>query len=71
MVKAVQAECAAALAAKEEEVVDLLQERARERASAADKELQAQEQARRAAPALLPTLRHSLVAVCRVGGLIS
>lgn len=69
--EAVRAECAAALAAKEEEVVDALQERARERAAAADKELQAQEQARAAAPAVLPPLRHSLMAVCRVAGLVS
>ena len=66
-----RAECAAALAAKEEEVVDALQERARDRASAADKKLQAQEQARRAAPALPPPQRHSLTAVCHVACLIS
>ena len=69
--KAVQAECAAALAAKEEEVVDLLQERARDRASIAEKELLTQEQARAAAPALLPPLRDSLKAHCHAAGLIS
>ena len=68
--KAVQAECAAALAQKEEEVVDLLQERARDRASTADKELLAQEQARPAAPALLTSMACTLMAPCHAAGLI-
>ena len=40
-----QAECAAAVARKEEEVVDLLQERARDKAAIADSEMASQEQA--------------------------
>lgn len=42
-----QAECAAAVARKEEELVDLLQERARDRAALADKDMASQEQAGR------------------------
>lgn len=45
MLEREQAECAAAVARKEEDVVDLLQEQARDRASIADKEMLAQEQA--------------------------
>ena len=52
-----RAECAGAVARKEEELVDLLQERARDQAALADKDMAAQEQARRPPP--LPGLARS------------
>ncbi len=50
-------ECTAAVARKEEELVDLLQERARDRAALADKDMASQEQAGHPLP---PPRAHSL-----------
>ena len=55
-------ECAAAVARKEEELVDLLQERARDRAALADKDMASQEQA---GHPLLPPLAHSTLSAAR------
>lgn len=72
-----RAECAAAVASKKEEAVDLLQERARDRASIRDKELLALKQARRAptaphipCPSLLSALPGSSLEVMSPAALV-